>query len=145
MAKSHAAYHRALPLTADQLAAACSERVFYQAQRYVESAHIADRMRVEAQLSAKFHGTRGIYSTTLDLTRGEVEFECDCPVGRGGQLCKHVVALGLTWVREPESFHDLDVSLARLATASKAELLTLLRKIAARVPGIVALLDRDEL
>ena len=146
MADQPAAYHRTLPLTLEQIQGLCSERVYHQARAYVDSSHtITDRMRVQSRLAAKFHGTRGIYSTSLDLTTGELEHACDCPVGHGGQICKHVVALGLTWVREPESFHDLDVTLARLADASKAELLTLIRKIAGRMPDIVTLLDRDEL
>jgi hypothetical protein len=29
---------------------------------------------------------------------GELEYECDCPVGDEGSFCKHAVALGLSWL-----------------------------------------------
>lgn len=135
-------YHRPLALTLEQIEETCSERVLRQAQRYAKSAHMTDRMRVGAKLSARFHGTRGIYTTRLDLSRGEVEHSCECPLAGGREPCKHAIAVALAWIHEPESFHDLDVTIARLANATKAELLTLLRNIATRVPELVVHLDK---
>lgn len=144
MPEAHAAhYHRPLELDLERIQELCSERVFRQAQRYAESAHMTDRMRVGAKLSAKFHGTRGIYTTRLDLSSGELDYKCECPLAGGREPCKHAIAVGLSWVQEPEDFHDLDVTLARLAHAPKAELLTLLRQIANRVPELVVLLDKS--
>ena len=77
MADQPAAYHRSLPLTLEQIQGLCSERVYHQARAYVDSSHtITDRMRVQSRLTAKFHGTRGIYSTSLDLTTGELFLVC---------------------------------------------------------------------
>ncbi len=135
-------YHRALPLTAEQLERMCGERVYRAAWRYAKSAHMSDRMRVGASLQAKFHGTRGIYTTRLNLEGREMTFQCECPLAGSRDPCKHVIALGLAWIHEPETFHDLDITLARLANTSKAELITLIREVANRVPEVIPLLDR---
>jgi uncharacterized Zn finger protein len=138
-------YHRALPLTGEQLERMCSPRVYRFAWQYAKSAHMTNRMRVGSSLSAKFHGTRGIYNTKLDLGDRQLKFNCDCPLAGSKEPCKHVVALGLAWLHEPETFHDLDMTLAQLANANKSELITLLRHVANRLPDVIPLLDRSRL
>ncbi|MFW6107202.1 MAG: SWIM zinc finger family protein [bacterium] len=135
-------YHRALPLTSQQLEQMCSPRVYRLAWRYAKSAHVSDKMRAGACLTARFHGTRGIYDTRLDLTDRQFHFSCTCPLGGSREPCKHVIALGVTWIHEPESFHDLELTLARLSNLRKPELITLIREIASRMPEVIPLLDR---
>ena len=143
MGAESASFHRALPLAAEQLEQMCSQRVYRNAWRYAKSAHMSDRMRVGACLSAKFHGTRGIYSTRLDVSEQQLKFECECPLAGSRDPCKHVIALGLAWIHEPETFSDLDIALARLQNASKSELITLIRDMANRMPEIIPLLGRS--
>ena len=145
MGADTATYHRALPLTSEQLELLCGERVYRFAWRYAKSAHMTDRMRTGTGLTAKFHGTRGIYATRLELSGRQLTFECDCPLAGSRDPCKHVVALGLAWIHEPETFHDLDITLARLSNSSKSDLITLLRQVADRMPEIIPLLDRPHL
>lgn len=140
MSESAEVYHRTLPLTTEQLEQMCSQRVYRLAWRYAQSAHVTGRMRVGMALSASFHGTRGVYDTRLDLSNRQFEFECTCPLAGAREPCKHVIALGVTWIHDPDSFDDLDVALSRLSRASKSELITLLRRVAAREPSIVPLL-----
>jgi len=142
MGAETASYHRALPLTSEQLERLCSDRVYRFAWRYAKSAHMTSRMRVGSSLTAKFHGTRGIYTTRLDISGRQMHFECECPLAGSRDPCKHVIALGLAWIHEPETFHDLDITLARLANSSKSDLVTLLRQVANRVPEVIPLLDR---
>ena len=142
MSSETATYYRALPLTGEQLEKVCSERVYRLAWRYAKSAHVTDRMRMGSALSAKFHGTRGIYTARLDLNDRQFRYECGCPLAGSRDPCKHVIALGLAWLHEPESFHDLDVTLTRLASTNKADLITLLRQVANRLPEVGPLLDR---
>jgi len=134
-------YHRALPLTAAQIEQMCSDRVYRMALRYVKSCHVTERLRIGSSLSAKFHGTRGIYNTRLALSGRDLRFECTCPLAGSREACKHVIALGLTWIHQPESFHDLDLTLTRLANLSKSELITLIRQAANRLPELIPLLD----
>ena len=145
MGTETASYHRALPLTAEQLEQVCGQRVYRFAWRYAKSAHMASRMRVGSSLTAKFHGTRGIYATRLDLSGHQMRFECECPLAGSRDPCKHVVALGLAWIHEPETFHDLDLTLARLSSSSKADLITLIRQVAHKVPDVIPILDRPRL
>jgi len=135
-------YHRALPLAPEQLERACTERTYRMAWRYAKSAHLSYRMRIGSTLSAKFHGTRGIYTARLDAEERQFKFQCTCPLAGSREPCKHVVALGLAWINEPESFHDLDLTLSRLASAKKSELITLIRLVANRVPEVIPLLDK---
>lgn len=45
-------------------------------------------------------GVRGQfdYEVKLSVVNGELDYECDCPVGKQGDFCKHCVAAGLAWI-----------------------------------------------
>ena len=145
MGSEKEAYHRPLPLTTELLEQMCSPRVFREAERYAKSTNVTDKLRVGSTLSAKFHGTRGIYMTRLDLSERQFSFECTCPLASSRKPCKHVIALGLTWLYQPEDFSDLELTLVRLSRLTKAEIITLLRKVATRMPEIVPLLNETRL
>jgi len=138
-------FHRPLPLTAEMLERMCSPRVFREAERYAKSTNVSDKMRVGSALSAKFHGSRGVYMTRLDLSERQFNFECTCPLASSRKPCKHVIALGLTWLYAPEDFSDLELTLVRLSRLTKAEIITLLRKVATGLPEILPLLDKAKL
>ena len=75
---------------------------------------------------------------TLD-DDGIVTAGCSCPVGAGG-YCKHVAALLLTWLDNPEVFEkspDLEIALEE---RSKVELITLIRQMLQRYPDLEYLL-----
>ena len=38
------------------------------------------------------------YFVTLTAVKGRLDHDCDCPVGRDGDFCKHCVAVGLAWL-----------------------------------------------
>ena len=76
---------------------------------------------------------------TLDED-GVAEANCSCPVGDGGH-CKHVAALLLTWLNNPEAFEenaDLDTTLEQ---RSKPELIVLIRQMLQRYPELEYLLE----
>lgn len=135
-------YHRALALAPEQLERACTERIYRMAWRYAKSAHVTERLRMGSSLTAKFHGTRGIYTARLDVEDRQFQFQCTCPLSGSHEPCKHVIALGLAWLNEPDTFHDLDLTLSRLAAAKKSELITLIRLVAQRLPDVIPLLDK---
>lgn len=133
--------YRALPLSAAQLEAMCRPQVFRQALRYARSAHMVDRFRIGSAISARFHGTRGIYSTRIDLEGRVLRFECTCPLSGARDPCKHVIALGMAWLEAPQTFHDLDLTLARFAHMKKGDLITAVRRAAQRIPEIIPILE----
>jgi len=130
------------PLTSAQLEAVAGGHTYRQGARYAQSAHVTDQLRIGSALSARFHGTRGIYGTRLDVSGRSFQFECTCPLGGSREPCKHVIALGLAWLEHPDAFRDLDVTLARLAHMTKSDIVTLLRQAAQSLPELIRLLDR---
>jgi len=63
---------------------------------------------------------------------------CSCP--RGG-FCKHLVALLLTWIHQPERFVVRSGIMARLSEKNHAELLALLEQLVQRQPDIEPLIE----
>jgi len=63
---------------------------------------------------------------------------CSCP--RGG-FCKHLVALLLTWIHQPERFVVRAGIMVRLSEKSHEELLALLEQLVQRQPDIEPLID----
>ncbi len=57
--------------------------------------------------AAAVDGTRPQpYQVSLEIVRGRLEGECDCPVGQDGLFCKHCVAVGLAWLEETGGVTD---------------------------------------
>lgn len=108
---------------------------FGRAQRYARQKAIHQGRRIGDTLKAQSMGSRPMpyeVEVTLDAD-GIASAYCSCPVGDGGH-CKHVAALLLTWLDDPEAFpvmEDLDTALAR---RTKEELIALIRSMVARHP-----------
>jgi uncharacterized Zn finger protein len=84
--------------------------------------------RVEATLLPKREKSTHKLATT----------SCNCP--RGG-FCKHIVALLLTWLHQPESFIVRSGLTARLSMKSHAELVALLEELMRRQRDIEPLIE----
>ncbi|MFQ5611684.1 MAG: SWIM zinc finger domain-containing protein, partial [Anaerolineae bacterium] len=78
-------------------------------------------------------------STTLGPAGVEAA-DCTCPYDWGG-ICKHIVALLLAWVHEPESFHAIPPLDELLAGRSQEELIALIKEMLKRQPDLVRLLE----
>ncbi|MGW2745008.1 SWIM zinc finger family protein [Streptomyces sp. NPDC001450] len=118
----------------DDLRALAGPRSFERGRGYlaaVTAVEVGD-----GWITATVHGTDAYEAElTLDGPDG-LAGECDCPHGMEGNFCKHLVALGLTALAEPEAVprqrgrartraQELD---AWLATLSRDELLALVRE-----------------
>jgi uncharacterized Zn finger protein len=45
----------------------------------------------------------GLNEVVLRSGAGELDWSCDCPVGKGPELCEHVIAVAIvTWQRSPK-------------------------------------------
>lgn len=73
-------------------------------------------------------------------TRGITSADCSCPVGDGGR-CKHVAALLLTWLDDPEEFVEVAELETALEQRTKEELIALVRMMIARYPDLETVLD----
>ena len=87
------------------------------------------------QTTATVHGTDA-YEVVLIPDGAGVTGECSCPHGQEGFFCKHLVAVGLTVLRQAEDLPQLRAAAAAKAQAldswldglSRADLLTLVRE-----------------
>jgi uncharacterized Zn finger protein len=52
----------------------------------------------EYEVRANVQGTQRYRVRLAAGSDGELEYECDCPVGDGGTFCKHAVAVALSWL-----------------------------------------------
>jgi len=118
------------------------QQSFERGQRYFRDGHILDPRRQGETLKARCLGSNAPdYRVEAKLTaQGLAAGACSCPVGSGGR-CKHVAALLLAWLQQPESFRvveDLETALNR---REKAELIALIGRMIARVPDLEELID----
>lgn len=71
---------------------------------------------------------------------GIEEAYCSCPVGSGGR-CKHVSAVLMTYIGDPDSFMEVEALDTALERRSKPELIALIRQMIARHPDLDMLLE----
>jgi hypothetical protein len=136
------------PLTEQEIAAQTDANSFKRGRGYARSGHIFRAVRREDTLRARSHGSSGgpyLVEATLAKAdqakrkkRNPVTYSCDCP--RGG-FCKHVVALLLTWIEQPESFEVRPPVAEVLAKKSREELVALIGMMLRENPDFEDLLD----
>jgi hypothetical protein len=125
-----------LPLTEEQLAQAIEEKTFHRAQPYVRE--FTHRLRSGPSIAGRVAGPHGFYTVSLGIEGSALTPACSCTSDAG--FCKHVIALGLTYIEEPQSFYDLRTLTAQLERSSHSELVTLIIRIGTRYPQTLGML-----
>ncbi len=126
-------------LTEAQVRKLANAQSFERGVDYYSGGAILDPVRQGMALSAQCEGSEYEpyeVSATLDKS-GVAECDCDCPYEYGG-ICKHIVALLLTYVHEPESFQVIEPPEKALAGHSKEELLGIIGEIVKHNPKVMA-------
>ena len=72
--------------------------------------------------------------------RNIVESDCSCPVGSGGR-CKHVGALLIAWLQEPDTFPVEEGLEAQLQQRSKPELIALIKQMLRIEPDLETVVE----
>lgn len=118
------------------------EASFGRGQSYYRRGQILDPRRQGEAIKGRCLGSQARpYEVSVRLgAAGIVSGTCSCPVGGSGQ-CKHSAALLLNWVHERESFGEAESLEAALQGRSKAELITLVRRMIERYPDLEMLVD----
>lgn len=113
---------------------------FERGANYYRHGAILNPVRQGNELRAECQGSQyQPYRVTVTLDeQGITDYECSCP--RGG-FCKHVVALLLTWVHQPDEFHVMAPVDELLAKCSREELIVLVKEMIVRQPDLVRLLE----
>jgi hypothetical protein len=134
------------PLSEADIQACTDDASFRKGSQYYLNHVITEPTLSESVLRASCHGSRRNpyrVEVTLCPTGRKSAHKladpfCSCP--RGG-FCKHLVALLLTWLHEPESFVVRSGLMGRLSTKSHEELLALLEQLMQRQPDIQPLVE----
>jgi uncharacterized Zn finger protein len=129
-------------LTAKTIRRHCGERSFTLGESYWRDRSIFNARRQGQTLKARCQGSRAEayqVQATLDK-KGISDAECSCPVGGGGH-CKHVAALLLTWLKQPDEFTQVQSVDAALEQRSKPELIALVKQMLRREPDLELLLE----
>ncbi|MGB9663056.1 MAG: SWIM zinc finger family protein [Moorellaceae bacterium] len=113
---------------------------FERGRNYYHNRAIIAPVRQGREIRAECSGTQyEPYTVRVRFNdKGITEAFCTCP--RGG-FCKHIVALLLTYVHEPESFRELVPLEEMLARFDKEELISLIREMLDREPSLMSLVE----
>jgi uncharacterized Zn finger protein len=121
--------------TDDDLVAMFGDRTYERGLDYYQSGNVSDPMVLDGVLYAEVWGSaEEPYETSVTIEDGDVFSDCTCPVG---DMCKHGVAVLLTWMKDPSTFTDGDKALKSLEGRSKEELLELIKKLLSRHRGLI--------
>ncbi len=134
------------PLTAEEVSEQADEASFKRGRGYFRSGRIFNAVRRETTLRARCHGSSGgpyIVEATLAregqrTRRNPVTFFCNCP---RGDFCKHVVAMLLTWIEQPERFTVRPPIAEVLASKTQGELIALIGLMLKEEPDLESLLE----
>ena len=127
-------------LTEDQIQDRCTKQVFARGEGYFYNEMIENAMFHGSTLCATCQGSEDTpYTVSVELTpTGIADAACSCPYDWGGD-CKHIVALLLTYVHEPDEIHSIEPILTAIAEKPKATLLDIISELLKREPTLVSI------
>lgn len=127
------------------LAKLAGDKSYARGVAYWRQGAVLDLMRVGDGLKARVMGSEE-YRVALRAAGRTLEWSCTCPLGAGGEFCKHAVATGLAWLDGGGSPDDEPTLLrSHLASQSKEELIDLLLEQASEDPELRARLESASL
>jgi uncharacterized Zn finger protein len=131
---------RKLPLTEDAIRQYIGAESFRRGEHYFRDGMIFNARRTDAMLKADCHGSGGnIYRVHATVENGDIaDADCSCPVGGH---CKHIAALLLTWLHQPDDFRETQETNSALEQRSKEELIALIKQMLLRAPDLESLLE----
>jgi len=119
-----------------------TEQSFDRGINYYHSGAIFEPVRQGNELRACCQGSSyEPYRVTATLgPQGIMDAHCTCPYDWGG-VCKHIVALLLSWIHAPETFHTVAPLEEMLAGRSREELVSLIKEMLKRERDLIRLLE----
>jgi uncharacterized Zn finger protein len=130
-------------LTEAQVKALATEQSWQNGRRYFRQGAIAQPTRQGQQISADCMGTH-LYRTQATLgTNGVEASSCTCPYDWGG-ICKHEVALLLSYVHTPDIFQTIQPLPELLGDRSREELLAMIEAMVQRHPDLMSIVDAPQ-
>lgn len=131
------------PLKIAQVSALTTGQSFQRGQQYFHNGAIVNPVRQGNNLWADCHGTE-LYKPRATLGKQGIEVSsCTCPYDRGG-ICKHRVALLLTYIHEADQFQILQPLKKLLAKRRREELLQMMEQMVQRHPDLMSIVDAPQ-
>src|SRR5262245_54920498 len=105
---------------------------------YYRQDAVRDTFRQDDQVTARFEGSQyEPYEVKVTLAQGGIGVaRCTCPYGAGGNMCKHVAAVLIAYVRNPENFATRPDPMTLLQDLSQEQLTGLWKKLITQRPEI---------
>lgn len=131
---------RKQPLTEETIREYIGAESFRRGEHYFRDGMIFNARRAGTTLQARCHGSGGnIYRVRATIEDGAItDANCSCPVGGH---CKHIAALLLTWLNQPDDFRVIEETNTTLEHRSKEELIALVKQMLLRAPELESLLE----
>jgi uncharacterized Zn finger protein len=129
-------------LTEAQISQLASPQSFQRGRQYFRDKAIIEPMIQGKELQAQCEGSDyEPYEVRATLGKnGVTGTSCDCPYDYGG-ICKHIVALLLTYVHAPQSFHRVAAVSNSLQELSREELLDMVSSLVQSQPKLAAQIE----
>ncbi|GMR07712.1 MAG: SWIM zinc finger family protein [Gammaproteobacteria bacterium] len=86
-------------LTTNRVRRWAGPRSYGRGEGYFHGGHVSKLKAVKGRITATVYGTYP-YRVMLWDEGDTVGYDCDCPVGQGGDFCKHCVATALAWLEK---------------------------------------------
>lgn len=128
-------------LTEEHVRRLTDEQSFQRGRKYYADGAVRNPVRQGPEIRAECYGSRHEpYRVKAVLGENGVQAaSCTCP--RGG-FCKHIVALLLAYIHEPEAFREVPALEAMLAALTRDDLVALIVNMVRREPSLLALVER---
>jgi len=129
-------------LTEAQVRALANEKSFDRGKGYYQDGAIAEPLRQGMELRAECEGSEyEPYQISVTLgAKGIAETSCTCPYDWGG-ICKHIVALLLAYVHNPQAFRVIEPLDRMLADKSKDELIAIIQDMLRHKPELISVVE----
>ncbi|MEN3336153.1 MAG: hypothetical protein V7641_5518 [Blastocatellia bacterium] len=129
-------------LTEAMVRALANDKSFERGKDYYRDGAVSETVRQGLQLRGECAGSEHEpYEISVTLAaRGIAHTSCTCPYEYGG-ICKHTVALLLTYVHQPQAFRAIAPAEEMLKHRSKEELLAIIDAMLQQDPKLLALIE----
>jgi uncharacterized Zn finger protein len=129
-------------LTESHVRRLAGEKSFERGESYYRGGAILEPVRQGMELRAHCEGSEyEPYQVSATLTKtGIGGTSCTCPYDWGG-LCKHLVALLLTYVHKPDAFRVIAPLSEMLAGRTKEDLIAMISEMVKREPELISIVE----
>jgi uncharacterized Zn finger protein len=132
-------------LNEHQIRGRATPQSFAKGEAYYEEGAIFDPVQRDSHLEGFCQGSEPYpYKIAVDLDNDGIRStSCTCPYDWGGD-CKHIVALLLTYLNDPDIFQERSSLEDTLTGLNKKELVGLILMIVERLPALELLITNPD-